>query len=366
MRLGASVLICLMVAGSVGAAARVTIAQLEEFLKSRQAAKESDEEIAEQLSKVALAEELTGPALARILADAGSRPRTAEQIELLAAESIFKPAPDAEQPHDPTPDAAAQQQMIEGARAYVNGALRHLPDFLAVRVTHSFDNTITDTRPKHGKPMARMHFIGEHRREIAYRDGREVDLSATGRITASREAMGSGLSTWGEFGGVLKIVLNDAFGGNVAWERWQRNNAGAEVAVFRYLIPEASSHYSLDFCCYQVSKEDPEDLSFHAKPGYHGELFVNPRDGSMARITVEADLKEGDPMKTSAIAVEYGRVEIGGRPFVCPIRSVAITETRNLMMESVDGVGWEKHTNLVDFVNYHKFGSTARILPETK
>jgi len=205
-----------------------------------------------------------------------------------------------------------------------------------------------------------MHFAGEHRREMAYRNGREVAETAKG--TGSDTV--AGLSTWGEFGGILKVVLNDAFSGNVAWERWQRNEAGTVIAVFRYAIPQKSSHYSIDFCCYLPSLENPVELPFHAVPGYHGELFVDPRDGTIDRITVEADLKESDPVVTSAMEVEYGGVEIGGRHLICPVRGVAVTETRNLRMGLVDGVGLEKHTNLVKFVDYHRFGSTIQVFPE--
>ena len=356
----ALMLSCLMAVNAASGSAPVTVAQLEQFLNSKQASKESDEGIAERLNEVALSEELAGATLARVLAEAGSRPKTAEQIELLAAESVFRTPPIDEKPREPAPDAATQQRMLDGARAYVNGALQHLPDLLAVRVTRSFDNTITDLHPKHGRPKAEMHFAGEHRREMVYRNGREVAETAKG--TGSDTV--AGLSTWGEFGGILKVVLNDAFSGNVRWERWQRNEAGTRVAVFGYAIPEQSSHYSIDFCCYLPSLENPVELPFHATPGYHGELFVDPREGTIERITVEADLKESDPVVTSAMEVEYGGVEIGGRRVICPVRGVAVTETRNLQMELVDGVGMERHTNLVKFVDYHRFGSTIQVFPE--
>lgn len=363
LRIAAMVVGCLIAIAPVRVVIQVKIAQLEQSLTSKQAMKESDEEIADRLSQVTLSEELVGPALARILTESGARPKTVEQIELLAAESIFNPPPRGDQLLDPLPGPARQQQMLDAARAYVNGTLQRLPDFLAVRVTRSFENTVADPKPKHGKPKVRMHFVGEYKRELAYRNGREVD-SEMGRGSRPTDMI-AGLSTWGEFGGILKIVLNDAFSGHVEFERWQRSATGVEVAVFRYLIPDASSHYSVDFCCYLESMDNPVELRFYARPGYHGELFVNPTDGSIGRITLEADMNGGDAVRRSAIAVDYGPVDIGGKPFICPIRSVAITEVHNLMMESIDGVGLEKHANLVAFVNYHKFGSTVRILPET-
>jgi hypothetical protein len=59
--------------------------------------------------------------------------------------------------------------------------------------------------------------------------------------------------------------------------------------------------------------------------------------------------------------VQYGYVDIGGKNYVCPIQGIAVSDVHNLVMES-DGVGLEKHINVVQFLNYHKFGSTSRIL----
>lgn len=358
LRVVALLLCCLILITPVLAETRVSVAQLEEFLTSKQAMKESDAEIADRLSEVVLSEELTGPTLARILSKINQGPRTAEQIELLAESSVFNVPPAAELPRELAPDSAMQQKMIEAARAYVNGAIRSLPDFLAVRVTRSFENTTADARPKNGKPKAQMHFVREYRREIAYRDGHEVEEQAG----AKRRSAMPGLSTRGEFGGILKVVLDDAFSGRLAWDRWQRDDAGTQVAVFRYVIPQASSHYSVDFCCYVESKQNPVSLEFHVKPGYHGEIFVDPASGAIDRVTVEADLKPGDPVITSGIAVQYGWVSIGGKQFICPIRGVGVTDVRNLVMEPADR-GLERRTNLIRFVNYHKFGSTVRILP---
>jgi hypothetical protein len=171
--------------------------------------------------------------------------------------------------------------------------------------------------------------------------------------------------TWGEFGPILTVALVDSFRENLSWSRWQKSNTGEEVAVFRYTIPRSSSHYLIDFCCYQRSKEDPEMLRFRDKPGYHGELYLNPTTGVVDRITLEAELTEEDPVTASAISVEYGKAGIGGKSYVCPIYALAISEFHNRDVEVIDGVGLEKHINETHFLEYHKFGSTARIVAAT-
>jgi hypothetical protein len=246
--------------------------------------------------------------------------------------------------------------MISAAVSYVNTTLQLLPDFLATRTTLSFENTLVQqSGPMRAKPKAAMHIARESHREIAYRNGREI---------ADAASTDSGLTTWGEFGPILKTVLGDSFMGNVEWARWQTSETGALLAVFRFTVPQSASHYLIDFCCYQKSKDDPVQYSFREKPGYRGEIYLDPATGVIARITLQAELADADPVTSSGIAVQYGSVDIGGKSYVCPIQGIAVSEVHNLVMESVDGVGLEKHINVVHFLNYHKFGSTSRILPK--
>lgn len=336
----------------LGAQVGVTVAQLQRFLTSKQAAKESDADLAIQLSSVVLSEQLTPVTLSRLLAEADIGPKIAEQLQLLAFASVFNPPPRVEIPNAPLPDSAARQRIISAAVSYVNTTLHQLPDFLATRTTLSFEKTLAQKGPKHPRPKTTMQLARRSNHEVAYLNGREMkDPNSTD----------SGLTTWGEFGPILKTVFADSFVGNVEWIRWQSSETGTLLAVFRFSVPQSASHYLIDFCCYRKSKEDPQEYSFRYKPGYHGELYIDPATGAIDRITLQSELTDADPVTASSIAVQYGHVDIGGKNYVCPIQGIAVSEVHNLVMES-DGVGLEKHINVVQFLNYHKFGSTSRIL----
>jgi len=210
-----------------------------------------------------------------------------------------------------------------------------------------------------------MHWVRESRQEIAYRNGREIDdPSPSAAGGASSLPVTTSLTTWGEFGPILKSVLDDSFVGTVHWSRWQISESNKRVAVFRFAIPQSASHYLVDFCCYRKSQDDPEEYPFRTKPAYHGELYVEPATGAIDRITLEAELTEDDPVTASAIAVQYGRVNIGGKDYICPIRSVGVTRFHSRSVESTDEFALEEHVNIVHFLKYHKFGSTSRILPQ--
>jgi hypothetical protein len=327
---------------------------MQEFLTSKQTAKQSDADVANRVGSVALSEQLTSATLSRLLNDANIGPKTIEQLQLLAFASIFNAPPRAELPDVPVPDSAARQKMTSAAVSYVNTTLKQLPDFLATRTTLSFEKTLAQTGPRHAKPQAIMQLARKSHREVAYRNGHEIEDAASAE---------SGLTTWGEFGPILKTVLGDSFVGNVEWARWQKSETGALLAVFRFAVPQSASHYLIDFCCYRKSKDDPEEYSFRSKPGYRGELYIDPATGFIERITLQAELTDADPVTTSSIAVQYGPVVIGGKNYVCPIQGIAVSEVHNLVMES-DGIGLEKHINVVQFTNYQKFGSTSRIIPK--
>lgn len=246
--------------------------------------------------------------------------------------------------------------MIAAALRFATGTIQHLPDFVAVRATRSYDNLPQASANRHVKPKVELHWTGFAHREITYRDGHEL-LQAADNSTAQ-----PGFSTWGEFGPMLTIVLTDAFQGSVTWDHWERDDAGARVAVFHYTVPRSASHYSIDFCCYQESLESPWQ-SFREKPGYHGAITLRPDTGEITRITLDAEMKHTDAVRSSGAALDYGSVEIGGRTYQCPVRSVALSVIYSPSIEKINGEGLERHINEVAFTNYHKFGSSVRIVP---
>jgi hypothetical protein len=111
---------------------------------------------------------------------------------------------------------------------------------------------------------------------------------------------------------------------------------------------------------------------------YHGEIAVDPDDGTIVRLTLLADLdqadmstllqesEEGTPLSMADIMVEYGPVEIGGKTYFCPTRSVAVSRARTLLVSKrgqAATLGPEKiFVNDVSYAHYHVFRSASRIL----
>jgi hypothetical protein len=322
-------------------------------LHSEHAKKPTDDGLANRLASVSLSEQLSASATEQLFAEIPLGPKAAEQLHFLAAFSNFRPPPPSENLNIPAPEDAEQKRLLESATDYAHNAIHQLPDFLATRVTRSFNNDFQDPTAKKRSKIARLHWASEHHREISYRNGHE-DLG--------NESRSEGFTTWGEFGPILDLLFSNLSNSHSVWNRWEKTPTGKLIAVFQYSVPKSASHYLIDFCCYRTS-ESSGWLSFHDMPAYHGNVSVDSVTGIITKITIQADLEESSALKESGMEVEYGTVNIGGKEYTCPLHGTTILTVQMPDKEANTGFSLRKYINEVSFVNYHKFGSTVRIMP---
>jgi VWFA-related protein len=395
----------------VYAAKHLTVAQLEQSLAADFASHRPDEQIARKLSDQELSERLTGTALDRLGVRLSPGPKTALALELLADRSAFLDPPPSEMPATAAPEPAAQQQMIEAARRNAVQTLSRLPNFFATLTTYRFDDGPQSPAPGEWPVRVGMRAEGTSSREITFRDGRDSRDPADASAGTKAAGQSAGLTTRGEFGSILVLMLIDTAKGTITWNHWEQTPSGP-VGVFHYSVPKSASHYTVSYCCIipQQTIEGPsaggrgrrsgmgtQILStqsvtadahpFQKTPGYHGTLSIDPATGTILRITLEAELTPGDPLLRAATLIEYGPVRIGNRSFICPVRSLAVTMaesdsdgsasrepgdttvSRNQAAEEA----WANpasrptlkpvlHLNKTTFTSYHRLGTELRIV----
>jgi VWFA-related protein len=357
MRKLALLLILAGMALPVFAARRVTVEQLQQVLAT--ASGKPDDEMARQLADLQLTERASSARLSQWKAELPS-PKARLALVALVDQSAFLRPPAAEMPTLPAPDFATQRQIMSSAANYVSRIIPKLPNFFAQRDTSSYEDTPTEHGIGHMEfaGFQPIHPVGFSTATVLYRDGKEiVDSGAAQGKKPVPQA--EGLSTWGVFGPILGTVLVDAAKSTLAWSHWEQA-AGGPLAVFRYAVPREKSNYEVRFTIGQYV--------FKELVGYHGEMAIDPASGAILRLTLEADMQPDKLIGRAAILVEYGPVEIGGKTYICPLKSVSISLAQ--VVRKAAGFYYSgtfpgtKQTLLNDvaFGQYHLFRAEARVL----
>jgi hypothetical protein len=367
-------LFCAAIALPAYAARRVTMQQFEKVVASVHGRPDGD--AADMFSQLELTERLSSARAARFK-ESLPGPRAKGALLILADASAFLPLPADETLSDPTPDPVVLRALIDSATQYASQTLSKLPNFFATRQTILF----MDAPPK---PQTRsvpadqwLLFAARSNATVLYREGKQVVESEDRRGKKSDEP-GSGLVVSGEFGPILGTVLADAQHGELTWSHWEQIDQ-TKAAVFRYSVSKDKSHYEAGFCCVAMSSGRGV---FKRLTAYHGEIAVDPDTGTILRVSMQADLKPAYPLARADLMVEYGPVEIGGKTYICPSKSVAIArgyepvqpDARKQMLgfgpESVEDAqtrGTETLQTMLDdvvFRDYHLFRSETRILTD--
>ncbi len=220
---------------------------------------------------------------------------------LLADRSSFLDPPANELPATPAPDAATQQQLLQAGKKFVLKTLPNLPNLLATRTTFSFDDSPQQVTNAGYPQRIGLHSIGSSKAEVSVRNEKESPLTRTG-VASSLAPVG--LTTWGEFGSLLLIILSDSSEGKIEWSHWENTAAGV-VAIFQYEVPKTASHYEINTPVEQIQHNTASTrwasdggmsarfstAIVHNRPGYKGSLWVDPATGTIVRVTLVADLK---------------------------------------------------------------------------
>jgi hypothetical protein len=85
------------------------------------------------------------------------------------------------------------------------------------------------------------------------------------------------------------------------------------------------------------------------------------------RLTLVADLRSGDPVIKADLMVEYGLVELGGKTYICPVKSVALSLDHIIYRTAISAAAAalgapQLRVNDELFKQYHLFRADAHIL----
>lgn len=357
------------------AAKDVTVDQLEQLLKQMRG--QGDVKVARQITNIKLTERVSLARLAQWEAElAGERSRQA--LMAVADASAFLAPPAADTPKLPPPDADTLQQILTRCMDYVKQRLPRLPDYFALRTTTAFAITTADRlesmqdanelfQKKHApklnynalgpakssdSPEQQYFWLGSYAQEVTYHGQDEVVNTAPGANGRQHESPYV-LTTSGEFGSVLSVILVDVSQDQMVWDHWEQGSRGP-LAVFHYSVPAERSHFWLHYA---------NERSEH--PAYHGEVAIDPESGAIWRITLLTGGSESGFFAESSLVVDFAPTEIAEARYICPVHSVAMIryfDTFEYANTAHTPVPFQISLNDVMFTNYHQFRSESHIL----
>jgi tetratricopeptide (TPR) repeat protein len=349
------------------AAKKITVGQLEDMLKTLQAEKKSDADIANALKQVEMSEELTRDALNNI-AQSSPGQFTLEQLYVLEARSSVLAPPAEDIPTTPALDAAAQKALLDKAAEYATKSYAQLPELDATKTTLRFQDNIEATAASSGlgqnaagvevgssftDPYQFIHYINST--ESPYVSEHGVEQLAKDKTQWGRNAM---IALEDPSPGLGEVFQDAEAAGGIKWLRWEIIN-GKPAAVFSYTTEKKNTRLSVNVCCFPTVNEagianftsssvgsagapsssagaggatgnfqtttDWHNFKASGIP-YHGEIFIDPDTGIVVRMIAEAEFKPADVVHQDDTRVDYGPVTIGDKTVVLPMRTIVLTD----------------------------------------
>ncbi|HTY85330.1 MAG TPA: VWA domain-containing protein [Silvibacterium sp.] len=338
---------------------RVTVEHLEQFLTEVHG--RENNKLVEDLSKLELTERLSSAKLDDWTVKLRNK-NVREALIAVADASVFLAPPPGGIPSQAAPGDAAQQHMLVLTKDYLERSIPRLPDFYATRTTLRYEDSARFNENKTQVDYQPLHVAELSMARVLYRAGNEV-VEPKGLETD--DSSDRYMITHGTFGPLL-AELRRALGnsGQMTWLRWESGQEGSR-AVFGFVVPAAESKYFEGGCC--LPDDEGQDL-YRIQAGYHGEIAIDPESGTVLRLQMQFDVHNYVPMDLDEIAIEYGPVEIGGKTYFCPIRSVSVARARSLIslkewdQDFMSFGPYGTHMNDMRFSNFHVFRSQSRML----
>ena len=263
---------------------------------------------------------------------------------------------------DPAPSPEDQERFLAAARQHVIDYAKSLPDFVCTERIQRYsgrarsDTLTVDLGYYQGKEQYSLNTINGHRPYYS-------DDSITG------------LGSFGEFGGVLKLVVGTKAATAFQFGRWT-SIRGRPAAVYSYRLALADSDFALVY--------GSPGATVREIVGLTGEVALDRETQTVFRLAYMAEgIPAGYPVKSFSAEIWYDYAEVGGRQYLLPSRARA--EMRALSAQSECGTGGYPYTgcaletrapftaqptwagpvqrlrSVVDFHSYRKFSSDSTV-----
>lgn len=337
-------LLCLIVvvqSMAFGASHQRSAAEVVELIFTSLYSDRDDIRLARQLDQTQMSERLA-PGFILYFRSQGVGPRTMTALQKLRDRTALLPPP-AEQPFSiqPIPSTEEQVQMLQRIVRYARSYVAGLPNFLCDQVTERYTNMSSDGRGQAAGFSKRLHHTDTMKWSLRFVDGVENGNLLRKDINKLRRTVlksGQSLSR-GEFGEDLLLIFGSNAPPQFAWHHWERLR-GKQTAVFSYFMGPARTRYEVSW-----SSANMDSNVQTVRVPIQGLAYVDPATGAISRLIIQTmGLPASSPIKESRTIIDYGAVDIGGQPYIVPLKA-------SLFIRADPQMNW----NEISFVRYRKF-----------
>jgi hypothetical protein len=334
--------VCLVAAGQ-----SMNVDRLIAFLKSEERMlKEgttSDKQLADFLAKVRLTERLDDRTIETLQGTGVYGPKTLEALRALRDKSQSLAASatpvQVEYVQPPPPSSIEQAAIIDHAREYAMAYSKTLPDFICTQVTRRFAAPTQRSRRDAGMEPS-WQLLDTLTIKLSYfgqKEDYKLILVNSRPTTQPYESVGGSTSS-GDFGTMMKDILDPASNARFEWQRWATLRDRLTM-VFSYKVEQVRSQWHVLY-----------ERSYDIVPAYHGLVYVDAKTRDVTRVTLVADLPPSFPVDSAETILDYGYMDISGKRFLLPLKSRV-----NL------AAGGILNRNDTEFLAYRKYSAESDI-----
>ena len=335
--------VCLIVVLVASAATPATVSGLITTVRTALQHKQSDSHLAGELRKLSLDERLDWRIIEELESE-GAGPKAVTALEMLMEESEGLPVPRALPfPVIPKPMAREQSYALEEAARNSLNYAASLPDFICTESVRRYE----DMKLKEKQNWELKDTLSLKLSYFEHVEDYKL-VAVNGKSTYRSYLEVGGAVSQGEFGSLLLSIFRGAPRDRFVWDHWTTLRR-RPTHVFAFRIKIEDSTYNVQFAS---SWQQP----ISTRSGQHGFVYVDRETNRVVRIYAEADGIPADfPVTNVTMLVDYDFVDVGGHPFLLPLRALVRMGTNRIQTR-----------NEVAFTGYRKFTSDTNITFDLK
>ena len=240
--------------------------------------------------------------------------------------------------------------ILEKGREKALAYARSLPDFVCTEVIQRYRLQTTNRfQPGEPNPTSSTDWapIDKLTVKLSFsqqKEDHQLELVDGMPTKLQYDSLDIGVTATGEFGGMFRHIFEPDARASFHWESWKKVR-NRRVAVYGYTVAADHSQYFVEHGTRGGEVQ-------RAVVGFHGTVEIDSETGDVLHFDYTADhIPAAIQLTHASTAVDFDVVDVGGRPYLLPVRSETELDGQNSLKNDTEFRAFGKFaaTSTVDF-----------------